>query len=231
MRVVYVANKQMITVDFKTKSFMKTLSLINKDAIPDAAAMTLNFTADQVTKQQIRNVKNDFTIRTPFTLRSMESGRAKPFKALNKASGNKLQRMFSRAGTFSRYLWMQEENHEVEGINGPIPIATKNARTSKSEKKSIAKRFRISRNAKLRPGSFGDSGKQFIGRIAGKMGLWQKMKRGLRLLRNLDHDRAKIKGTHFHKKAVKRKGNNQLIAQRFKKYGQKEINKVVRLHG
>ena len=31
------------------------------------------------------------------------------------------------------------------------------------------------------------------------------MRNGIRMLRNLDSSRVKIKGTHFHKKAVKRK--------------------------
>jgi len=226
-----MANKQIMSADVEIKDLMRAMKLIKKDALPEAVAMTLNFTADQVTKRQIQNVKNDFTIRTPFTLRSMESGRAKPFKALNKAKGKILKRMFSRAGTFSKYLWTQEENKTIEGIDGPIPIATKSARTAKSERRAIAKRFRISRNAKLRPGPFGDSGKQFIGKIGGKMGLWQKMRNGLRLLRNLENDKVKIKGTHFHEKAVKKKASKQLIVKRFKKYGQKAMNKAVRKHG
>jgi hypothetical protein len=158
----------------------------------------------------------------------MVSGRAKPFKALFKAKGKNVQRMFSRAGTFSPYLWLQEDNREVRGIDGPIPIALPVIRTSKSEKKSIAKRFRLKRNQALNPGNFGDGGKQFIATIGKTHGLWQRMRKGLRLLRNLNNDKVKIKGTKFHSKAVKRKGNNQLIASRFKKIAQKKINKAVR---
>lgn len=204
------------------------MSAIRNTHIPKAVASTLNFTADQVTKEQIKNVKADFTIRTKFTLNSMVSGGAKPFKALNKARGTELKSMFSRAGTRSSYLWLQEDDNTVTGLNGPIPIATKAARTSKSERKAIAKKNRISKTAKLSPGNFGDSGNQFVGMIHGRMGLWERSEGSLKKLRSLDTQSAKIEGTHFHSKAVEKQGNDKLIAQRYKKYGQKEINKAGR---
>jgi len=242
MRVVYVANKQMITVDFKTKAFMKTLSLISKDAIPNAAALTLNFTADQVTKQQISNARNGFLLRTPFTLRSMTTNRARPYKALNKASGKKLKTMFSKAGTFSPYLWMHEDGHTIKGKdNGPIPIATKTARVSKSKRKVIARRNRLNSSNSLRNGSTFTSEKGVEMRVMKprgtnkgrprKFGVYTITRGKMKMLRNLETSTVSVKGKGFHSRAVQRKGNNQLIAQRFKKYGQRELNKAVRKYG
>lgn len=214
------------TTDFG--DYNASMRLIQNTAIPEAVAQTLNITADLVTKDQIKNVK-DFIVRTPFTLRSMTSGRAKPYKALNKAKGKNLKTMFSRAGTISPYLWLQEENNTIEGLDGgPVPIATKSARISKSERRAISKKNRINRHQSLNPGTFGDDGKQFIARIRGKMGLWKRMTNGLIMLRNLNNDSVKITGTHFHEKAVKRKGSDALIAQRFKRIGQRRINRAVR---
>lgn len=213
---------------------MKTMSLISKDSVPKAAALTLNFTADQVTKQQIKNVNSDFTVRTKFTINSMSSRHARPYKALNKAKGKKLRTMFSRSGTFSKYLWLQENNNEIRGIDGPIPIATKAARTAKSERRAIAKRFRLSRNQRFTEGSTisGGSGAETrVLRPKGrnrKFGIYQVKGRKMTMIRNLEHRKAKIKGTGFHKKAVKIKASNRLIAERFKRYGKQEIKKAVR---
>jgi len=229
-----VASKTAIFTNTNFGDYNATMKLIKNTAVPKSVADTLNITADLVTKQQIRNVKNDFTIRTPWTLKSMESGRARPYKALNKAMGTNLDRMFSRAGTFSPYLWMQEENTEVKGIDGPIPIATNEARTSKSRRKAIAKRNRIKVTDKLRPGKFGTGGNTFIGKPGGRRyGMYKRTNKNNKLvmLRNLETTTAKITGTHFHEKAVKKKGNDFLIAQRFKRLGQKNINKAVRRHG
>lgn len=236
-----MANKKIMNVDIKTKAFMKVISSISKDALPEAAALTLNFTADQVTKQQIANVKRDMIVRTPFTIRSMSSGRAKPFKALFKARGKSMKRMFSIAGTFSPYLWMHEEGRNIEGKNGPIPIATDFARVRKSKKRSIAKRNRLSENQSLKNGSSFTSGNGAQMRVLKprgsnkgrprRFGVYTVVRGKMKMVRNLETNRAKVKGRHFHSDAVKRKGNNQLIASRFRKYGKKAIKKAVRLHG
>ena len=210
-----------------TKVWMKTMGLIGNDALPDSVAETLNVTADAVTKQQMKNAKQDFTIRTKFTLNSMKSGRAKPYLALNKAKGKNIQRMFSRSGTFSRYLWKQEDGGTFEGIDGPVPIATKNARTSKSEKKAIAKRYRLKPGQDIQNGSFGND--QFVGVVNGKRGIYRRMKKGkLQMLRNLDSDSIRIKGTDFHSSAVKKKGTKQLVSTRFRRIAQKKLDKVAR---
>lgn len=210
-----------------TKVWMKTMKLIGNDALPESVAETLNITADAVTKQQIKNVKSDFTIRNKFTLNSMKSGRAKPYLALNKAGGTNLQRMFSRAGTFSRYLWKQEKGGTFEGIDGPVPIATKNARTSRKLIKSISRKNRLSASMSLDDGLVGLD--QFIGTVNGKRGLYQRTKKGgLMMLRNLDSDSIKIKGTNFHQKAVDMKATKTLVSTRFRRIAQKRINKAVR---
>lgn len=213
-----------------TKSWMMAMKLIGNDALPEATAETLNITADAVTKQQMKNVQSDFIVRTKFTMNSMKSGRAKPYLALNKARGKSIQRMFSRAGTFSSYLWKQEEGGTFEGIDGPVPIPTLKARTSKSEKKAVAKRFRIKKSMPLDNGSTEND--QFIGVVNGKRGLYQRTKKGgLTMLRNLDSDTVRIKGTGFHSKAVKMKGTKQLVSTRFRRIAQKKIDKVGRRYG
>lgn len=219
-----------------TKVWMKTMKLIGNDALPDSVSETLNVTADSVTKQQIKNA-GQFIIRTPFTLRSMQSSRAKPYKALNKAKGKNIQRMFSRSGTFSTYLWKQENGGTFAGLDGPVPIATDSARTSKNHKKAVAKRFRIKESDPLKDGAFGDTGKQFIGSPRGVVngkararGIYVRSGNNKRLtmLRNLESKSIKIKGTKFHAKAVDRKATKALVSTRFRRIAQKKLDKVAR---
>lgn len=208
-----------------TKKWMTTLKILGDDLLPKAMAETLNVTADAVTKQQIKNAKSDFIIRTKYTLSSMKSNRAKPYLALNKAMGKNIDKMFSRAGTYSSYLWKQEEGGTYQGITGNIPIPTLNARIGKSNQKVISKKFRIDKTNPLSDGNFGAD--QFIGTVNGKRGVYRRMKKGkLQMLRNLDSDSIRIKGTGFHSRAVNMKGNKTLISDRLRRIAQKMINKV-----
>ena len=221
-----------LDIDVDTKSCEKAMRLIAKDALPVAAAATLNQTADMITSQQLKNVKRDFTVRTPYTLKSMESGRARPYKALNKAKGKNVDRMFSRVGSYSKYLWMQEDGGDFKAESGgAVPIATEQARTSKSDKKPIAKRHRLP-PGELKDGPYGNDGNQFIGTPKGggrPRGLYLRDRNNKRLtmLRNLMSEIIHIKPTHFHKAAVKAKGSDQQIAHRFVKNAEKEIQKAV----
>ena len=214
-------------VDVDTKAFTKAMIIINKKALPDAIAETLNRTADATTKQQIRNVKKDVKVRTKFTLKSMESRRARPWKALNKARGKNISRMFSRAGTFSNYLWKQEESATYKGMNGPVPIPVLRSRTSKNINKSVRKKYRLSPGQDLSDKNLGNN--MFIGTPQGrKRGIYEKDKRGkLFMIRNLESQEIRIKGTGFHSKAVKKFGTTQFIKAQY----QKVFKRAMRIRG
>lgn len=210
-------------VDVDIRKYQLAMKIYKKDALPLSVAETLNRTAEAVTKQQIKNVKKDLTVRTKFTINSMSMRRARPFKALNKASGRDLDRMFSRAGTVSKYLWMQEEDFINKGMRGPIPIPTVLTRISKNEKKSIRKIYRLSRFQSLTDGPLKflttkgkEAGSGFVGKPKGrKQGMYVREGSSLKMLRNLEHDEAKTKGIHFHERALKRFGTAQFIKAQF----------------
>ncbi|MDC7218645.1 MAG: hypothetical protein PQJ59_01820 [Spirochaetales bacterium] len=221
--------KPLVSMNVETRALTTAMKVIEKDALPRAVADTLNQAADAVTKQQIRNVKSLFTIRTPYTLKSMTVNRAKPYKALNKAMGKNVNKMFSRAGTFSKYLWKQEDGGTFRAqAGGPVPIATKAARTSKSPKRAIAKRFRLSPGS-LKQGDYPEIKNSFIGTPTngGKLGLYVRSGKKLTMLRNLDHDRVKIKKTGFHSEAVNKFGNERVITALFKRAAKKYFSKAV----
>lgn len=218
-------------VDTDTRSYMIAMDMISKTALPEAIAETLNVTADATTKEQVRNAKKDFTLRTAYTLRSMESGGAKPYKALNKARGKKITRMYSRAGTYSKYLWLQEENRTVRGLTGAVPIPTLAARASKSIKKSVRKTYRLNSGESLQDGPLGATGKRFIGTAKGgnrRRGIYLRSGNNHRLtmIRNLESDSIRIKGTGFHEKAVRRYGTVQFIRAQFKRIATARLRRV-----
>ncbi len=220
-----MAKQMSVSVD--AKEMLRAFRKMSKEDFPEAVAGTLNRVANAVTVQQIRNVKSEFTVRTKYTINSMTSSYAKPFKALNKARGKNVRLMFSRSGTFSKYLWMQE-NDTVRRLEsgGPLPIATDEARMSKSQKKAIKRVYRLTGEENLRKGAFDLDGtfRFFIGEPRGifrgkerRYGLYERRNKNKKLvmLRNLESESAHIKGQHFHQKAVDKSGNEKTISAAF----------------
>lgn len=205
-------NKTSLLVSTDLGDYDVSMKLLRNTHFPRAVADYLNIVADNVTRDQIRNAKQDFTLRAKFTLNSMTSARAKPIQALNKAGGKELKSMFSRAGTTSKYLWMHEEDYTNKPLGGRVPIATLNARTGKSFKRVINGTYRLRKGSSLSPGEIrfnkGDT-TGFIGIPKGrkKYGIYERNQYGgLTMIRNLESSQTKIKGTGFHSKAVKKFG-------------------------
>ena len=213
-------NKTAFPVDVDTTKYTLALKIYGRKALPKAVAETLNNTADAVTKQQIKNVKKDLRVRTKYTLNSMQ----RRGHSINQARGLNVDRMFSRAGTFSRYLWTQEENFTKKGMSGPVPIPTLSARVGKNIQKTIRKQYRLLPAQSLVDG--GIDSKTFIGTPRGgsrKRGLYARNKgnKYLVMMRNLEHKEVKIKGKHFHSSALKRYGTQQFIKAQFLKASKK----------
>lgn len=205
------------------------MAAVKNTRLPDSARDALNAVADAVTTRQNRNIKKQMIVRSRYTMRSTQNPRARPYQALNKAQGRKMKRMFSRAGSFSPYLWIQENDTTVRGLSGAVPIPQLAARTGRSIQKSIARRYRLPRSARLgrTPGSreIGrtSAGSVWVGVPKGlhrgrkrPFGVYERRGRyRLRMLRSLESDTARIKGTRFHADAVGRYGTEAFISQAF----------------
>lgn len=218
-------NKESLFVHTDFGDYDLTMKAIQNTAIPDAVRDTLNTVAHAVTKQQIREVERHFIVRTPFTLKSMERAGARPYKALNKAKGKNIGRMFSRSGSTSKYLWMHDEGHTQKGYTGNVPIATKRARISKSIRKRIASPNRINGNLFLEDGPVGTN--TFIGTPRGANSFTPHRRRGmyrrvgknkqLVMLRNLESESVKIKGRDWHSRSVELNGRREKILITYKR--------------
>jgi hypothetical protein len=209
---------------------MLAMRAISKEALPAAIAETLNRTADATTRRAKRNVERRLTVRTKYTLSSFSSKRARPYEALNKAMGYNIDRMFSRAGTFSPYLWKQEDNTTVKSISGgPLPIPTEAARTSNSMSRPVSKRHRLEPTQSLAPGAIDDN-KKFIGVPRGgnrPFGMYLRKNNNKRLvmLRNLDQKEVSIQGVDFFKDALRRFGTAQFIRAQFYKVAKRKLRR------
>ncbi|MDC7125780.1 MAG: hypothetical protein PQJ46_09440 [Spirochaetales bacterium] len=212
------------------KAFLKVMQIIDKQAAPAYAAETLNQTADSVTRQQERNIRKRMIVRSKYTINSTMMAGAKPYRALNKARGRDINRMFSRSGSVSPYLWMQDLQGNKDFIEkglfgGAVPIPLLKVRISKSKKKSIAKKYRLGPLDRLSSGEFKND--QFIGRPrgGGAKGLYQRIGDKDVMLRNLESKQIRIKDTNFHEDAVKRRATASLIYARFKRSSIRELKR------
>ncbi len=220
--------------DVDTRSLMLALKMLGKDTLPDTIAETLNRTADAVTRQSLRNVNKELIVRTKYTTNSLKSKRATPYYALNKAKGRSIHRMFSRAGTISPYLGIQETGGTTTGAGGgPLPIPDEKIRTNKSLQRAIQKKYRISEEEKLRPGAWGrqTGARYFIGIPKGSRfrtyGLYERgyNNKRLQLLRNLEHEQATIPATHWFTNAVRKYGTPQFIKAQFERAARRRLSK------
>lgn len=210
------------SADVDIRKYMAAMRFISKEALPDAVAESLNAPAEAIEKAARKNVKRDLTIRTKFTVNSIRQDRH--------ARGQNIERMFSRVGSISPYLWMHDKGYKAEGISGdPLPIPTTEARTSKSIQRAISKKYRIGKNERIQPGMYSSIPTMFTGKPKGgdrPYGIYKRANRNNKLvmLRNLEHDDAKIPATHWFSKPVKKYGSMQFIKAQFIKIAKRKLS-------
>ena len=205
------------------------MRLLGREVLPQVIAETLNETADAVTRRSLQYLQKRLTVRTKFTTNSLTRAGARPYQALNKARGQNIQRMFSRAGSISPYLGIQDTG----GTKGPrrgsrVPIPTRNARTGRNINKSIAARYNLGRM-----GDIAGDGRYFIGVPKGNqgpLGLYERYQnnRRLRMLRNLESAQVDVPATNWHSDAADEMGQPRFIRARFKRRAQQRLQRMSR---
>ena len=216
----------MFSAEVDTKSYIYAMKMIGHDALPHAVADTLNAVADANVKPMRKNVQK-MKVRTPFTLKSI--------KQLRWAKGTAIERMYSQVGSISSYLWMHDKGYTKTGMNGgAIPIATKSARSRKSDMGIIRKVFRLSKSQNISGGEIGNTnaGRLLVMKPRGlnrRKGIYleQRQKKSTRLtmLRNLETNQARLKPTGWFSNVLKKYGTAQFIKAQFIKQAQKRLRK------
>ena len=194
------------------------LRMLSKEALPEAAAIALNQTADAITERAKHNVQQRLIVRTPFTLNSI--------RTRNRAKGGDVGRMFARTGTVSRYLPIQNAGGTIRARNRRVPIPTVQARRGRSARGKITSRYSMANI-----GNVGTDGRFFIGKPKGGnrgLGLWERhaANKRLRLIRRLDNTAVEVPATGWFDDAIS--AHAPLLGARFRRAAQREITRVLR---
>ena len=214
--------------------YYRAMRVISNDLFSSVIAETLNRTASEVTADERRTVQRELVIRTAFTLNSFVSKRTGKWKTLGIAMGKNVDRMYSRAGALSPYLRYQEDDYTRHGVSGrPVPVPGDDVRKDNDNKGRVLRKFGLTKTERgaLKPGNWPKNPDYFFGIPRGKnraKGLWWRNKKGSKLvmLYSATKDAVKIKGIHFHAKALQRYGNNRFMRDQFKQIVEEKLAKI-----
>jgi hypothetical protein len=210
-----------------TRAYIHAMRLLGNDLLPQVVAETLNETADAVTKRSLRYLNRRLTVRTKFTTNSLKRTGARPFHALNKARGRNVQRMFSRSGSISPYLGIQDAGGKQKPKRGSrVPIPTLSARTGKNLSKSIASRYNLGRM-----GDISRDGRFFIGTPKGNqgpLGLYERYQgnRKIRMIRNLASQEVTVPASRWFSDASDELGSQRFIRARFQRNARRRLQRM-----
>lgn len=214
--------------EVETAGFAYAMRVLGREVLPEVVAETLNETADAVTKRSLRYLNQRLTVRTKYTTNSLKRAGAKPYYALNKARGRSVDRMYSRAGSISPYLGIQDSGGEITAPNSRIPIPTLAARTGKRYEKSIAGRYNLGRM-----GDLARDGRFFLGTPKGDqgpLGIYERYagNKKIRMLRNLESDKVTVPASRWHSDAADELGSRRMIQARFRRNADRRLKRMAR---
>ncbi len=205
----------MIKLKVEEEALKRQLRRYQKDALPKAVAASLNAVSLAAHKQSERNIRTRFTLRNPFTLKSMMLWTAHPKEDI--------RRINARTGTRSTYLPLQEKGGTVRARRQRIAIPTKFARIKKSKSRAVAKRFRMRSMGQVGPGS-----KFFMMRNKwGKLGIFtRRTKKEIRMVRDLSVRSFHLRAKNWHADAVRKFNRRSLYMRVFIREAKKGLGRI-----
>lgn len=214
-----------------TRKYIAAMRMLGNDILPQVVAETLNETADAVTRRSLRYLDRRLIVRTKFTTNSLTRGGARPYKALNKARGKNIRAMYSRAGSVSSYLGVQDSGGVKRADKGNrVPIPTLNARTGKRLERSIAKRYNLGKM-----GDIAKDGRFFIGAPKGvyqggrrPLGMYERYRgnKRLRMLRNFESTSVRVPASNWFSNASDELGAPRFIQARFRRNAERRLKRI-----
>lgn len=189
----------MFSCKMEMQGWLKSMRAFSQTAIPNAVANTLNRTADLVKAAAIHNIRQDFTVRTPYTTNSVQMSPARPKPNLSS---------YSAVYTFSRYLPIQETG----GIRRTPEIPTIQGGRLGSKGTIVPARYRMKQltSAMTSTSQKGKhktkTSKPFILNLRRGPGIYVRQGRNLIMIRDLSKRDARIKATHWFTRSVDKFG-------------------------
>lgn len=197
------------SASFQDRVLIQRLKMQGERTLPDAVAEALNETADAITMRSRLNVQRRLTVRTQFTVNSI--------RTKNRARGRNAARMFARTGTISKYLPIQNVGGEIRANRRRMPIPTREHARGGSNRNVVRRRYRMDRL-----GSIKNSSRYFMGSgPSGKMGIWQRDGRRLKMIRDLSQQSVRIEPTNWFTDAIDEIAPT--VNQRFKRAADRRL--------
>ena len=190
----------MFSCRMEMAAWQKSMRLFASQVIPNAVANTLNRTANLVKAAAVHNIKQDLTVRTPYTLNALRVSPAHPHENL---SG------YSMVYTNNKYLPLQESG----GTHTNPKIPTLEGSRSGSKMTIIPARLRLPQLAAAMQGAPAHgkarrprTSKPFLLNPRGKPGIFIRQGKHLIMLRDLSKHTTRIKPVHWFTRAVEKFG-------------------------
>ncbi len=209
--------RDMFSYEADIKKFNKILRKLSTEAIPRAIASTLTRQAEVTNIQALTNIKKKLIVRTPFTTKSLRVSKSRPKPNISA--------MYSKAGTISPYLPIQETGGTIPAREKVHAIPTLQSRVGKQKAGRIGKKFTMAQMAE----QVGDPGSKFFfmrGK-SGKKGIfYRKSKKKIVKVRDISKRFIRIKATHWFSEAVKKYHNRRFLEKVYCMEAKKEIARI-----
>lgn len=194
------------------RAYQAALKRLTRDGFPKAMAATLNVTGRAVNSRSIRNVRERFTLRNTYTVRSIRFSPAKV------RSSGKVG--YSQTGSISPYLPTQEAGATIRARRRKIAIPTRAARTSGLKTKPVARRYRMNQIGRVGRGS------KFFFLPLRKPGLFTRKGKRLIMIRDVSVHSYRLRPTHWHTDAVRKFGKRSVMEQVFVREAKKQLGMI-----
>lgn len=200
-------------MDDSFRAYKRKLAALEKEVIPRVIAETINQVAGFAHVQSARNVRSRFVNRNAYTERSLRFYKANPKPQIWKIN--------AISGSISDYMDEQDAGgYRMPKKGRKAPVAALAARGG--NRTAVVRK-------KYKAGSLGQN--QFIGAPRGSgrpAGVYERYGRGksVRMIRNLEADRVKIKATRWHRDAMEHYATRQAMTGEFVRQAQAELVKL-----
>ena len=200
----------MIKAKVDMSDYVRAMRVIDKHRLPATVAASLDDAAEAIRKHARRNVKNDLTVRTKYTINSI--------KVFNRPRGSDISRMYAKIGSMSDYLPIHDEGGIRKATEDKIPKPTNAARISGDYDRRLRRKARMDQLEKSGASVFLLKPKSPKGKLKMPAFFFRKNKREIVMLRALDKEFYRIAATNWFSTPVKKYGTPQYIQARFLAY-------------
>lgn len=187
-----------------------------ENGMPRAVAGALNKVGGLVDKGQEMNVRRTFTLRNPYTMRSLKRWKASPKPDIDKIN--------TIVGSFSPYMAIQDTGGERRPVRGKhVPIPTRAARGG-DWKSPILRRYALKESVQFGQVKMTKSGRRskssntiFVLPRSSRApaGIFTRVGGRLVRIRTLGAASYQLRGTHWHTGAVEKYGTLENIERAF----------------